>query len=542
MKFFIAAMMAAVHVRAETPEHTVYNCQHIRMNVDEANAMLENDDCDPEVNCAPFSYDNGKCWDTTEEVCDGDSWYSTGRENFRCSTKTGGRRLGRYGSNDATGSAESGGWPGACTCNEFCQELAAEQNETLTAFDMYSGKCRCWAGTCDYDNSLPCRNGGDDYGVGSANNGGSGDPSAGNNWRCPSQIYFPEPMEDCDGNDITFHWANIQEYIGDGHCDDGSTPNQEYAFSITNTLSFNLNCPAFENDGGDCQLDCHQSIYWATNFVELDTSYSRVDECAFTTPQQTEWTTACDCYEFCAGFATDVDEDFLFDHDHLDNCRCWFGAGDLASLTDTTFCGLNSDCQIYQPDRQASCSDVDFTLGIYDGAGTFGEDSEASSVESYQDYISSSCIEDAMCSRNGFSQGSCFDCDRFSTDEQADRYCSNEAEFYAQVSNSDLDDLIAFGVLNGADPEDTSTGGNNCACLNFCFSAAIESGMFDTTGDFYEQLNVIAEIDAAYATRNETCTCYSNCDETTACGTTAGDCTSDAIVWHSTVADLNIQS
>jgi len=324
-----------------------------------------------------------------------------------------------------------------------------------------------------------------------------------------------------------------------------------FAFEATDTLSFNLNCSAFEYDGGDCELDCHQSIYWATDFVQLGDAYQRIDECSVGEPYTTTWTTACDCYDFCSGYASSGSENFLFDHDNHGQCRCWFDLGNGAwtgepqlSLLDdsnTQFCGLNSECQIYQPNREMSCSGIDYTLGVYDGGMAFDEDSMASEVTSFDQWTSGTCVDDAMCEANSYSQGSCFDCGRFSTDEQQDSYCTNEGDYFAQISNTDLDTLIADGYLMGSEAEDISTGGDNCACLNYCFSVAIESGLYDSADDFYESLNIIAQIDAAYATRNETCTCFNDCAETSSCGTVAGDCTTDAIIWHSTVADLNTQ-
>lgn len=553
MKLFVlsaAAVMAGVradpHTTDPTPVHWVYNCEGIRQNVDEANAMIGDGVCNPEVNCGPYSYDLGDCWESTDDICMGDSWYENGRDNFRCSTKTGGRRFARYGNNDDTGVAQSGGWPGACDCYAFCLEKADAENETLTVFDNYSGKCRCWTtdddgGECTYDDALPCRDGGDDYGVGSPNNGGNGNPDEGNNWRCPSEIYFPEPMTDCDGNDITFHYYNLEQYLGDGFCDNGDTDNQMFAFEDSAVEYFNLNCSKFEYDGGDCTVDCHNSVYWATSFVDLGSSFERVDECAYGEPDATTaFTTVCDCYEFCAGEAADDHQKFLFDHDHRDNCRCWLDLGGseamLSNLEETTFCGLNSDCQIYQPNRRASCSGIDYTLGVFDGTDTYDADGVQSDVTSFDDWVGNNCVEDAMCEVNGYSYGSCFDCSRFSTDGQQESYCTDETSYYAQISNTDLQALVDDGYLSGASDEDSSLGGDNCACLNYCFSKAVEDDVVDESEDFYDMLNVIAEIDFAYATRNETCTCFQDCPTTTSCGANCPD-----TVWHSTVADLNTQ-
>jgi hypothetical protein len=543
---FVATVKADPSATDATPLHTVYNCEHVRMNVDEANDMIGNGVCNPEVNCGPYSYDLGDCWETDDEICDGDSWYSNGRENFRCSTKTGGIRLGRYGNNDATGVAQNGGWPGACDCYDFCLEKAADEGEVLTAFDMYSGKCRCWGGTCSNDEALPCFDGGDNEGEGSANDGGNGDPDAGNNWRCPAEIYFPEPKYDCDGTEITFQAPNLEQYLGDGFCDNGNVDSNIDFASATTGVSFNFNCSAYDFDAGDCELDCHQSVYWSTNFAELGNSYERVDECEHGSPiWEEEWTTACDCYDSCAAFANGA-EDFLFDRDNRNMCRCWFDIAGAAfssdptlNNVDTTFCGLNSNCQIYQPDREISCSNIDYTLGIVNSNAPFVEGSMGS-VESWDEYTMSKCVDDAMCLQNSYSHGSCFDCSRFSTDERLDSYCDAGSIEFGDISYSALDDLISDGFIAGAESEDTSTGGDNCACLNYCFSIAVENNIVADAADFYEQLNIIAEYNAAYATRGNTCICYYDCEDTLPCGTTAGDCVGDEVVYHSTVADLNV--
>lgn len=566
MKLFLLAASAA-SVAADsfatdsTPTHIVYNCEKVRQDVDEANDSLGDGVCDPEVNCGPFSYDLGDCWESADDICmDDDSWYTNGRENFRCSTKTGGIRFGRAGSNDDTGQAQFEEWSGPCNCYEECKQQAEEKDMELVAFDKYSGKCRCWSGTCTWDDSLPCRNGGDDYGVGGPNNGGDGsNPDLGNNWRCPSEIYFPIPREDCDGRDITFLWKNLENYIGDGFCDDGTTLNQQYAADNAG-LMFNFNCEEHNYDGGDCRLDCHESIYWATNFVNLHAPFEKVDACTHGAPvASTEFTTACDCYTYCADFA-DADQPFIFDHDDADMCRCFvgdgsnFGAGNdatLATLTDTTFCGLNSDCQIYEPNRERMCpewGDEDFTLGVYDNGGCYNSSDVGETVVSYDEYTSSQCVDSAMCMENSWSHGACFDCDRFSTDRNADSYCTDDSP-YAQISNANLDTLISDGYLEGVQNEDTSTAGDNCACLNYCVSNVVDY-YFSQTGttkgveDVMEELNVIAAVEFAYATRNDTCACYINCPDISACGTVGGDCSvgETNIVFHSTVADLNTVS
>jgi len=553
MKLFVFAALVATASADDSatdtvPVHTVYNCHKVRQDVQDANDILGDGVCDNEVNCGPFSYDLGDCWESEEDICeDTADWYTTGKPNFRCSTKTGGIRLGRDGSNDLAGVATPAEWDGPCSCYAACQDIAAAANETLVAFDMYSDKCRCWGGVCTVEDSLPCFNGGDEAeSGGSPKAGGNGDPDAGNNWRCPAQIYFPHPMEDCDGRDITYAYSNLAQYIGDGFCDDGSTLNQDFAFFSVGTPPFNFNCEAFEYDGGDCKLDCHESIYWATDFVDLNRPMYEIDTCVSDAAAVTNFTTACACYEFCAMHAAEPDTEFLFDHSDSDMCRCFFevnGHGaTIAELTsdDERFCGLNSNCQIYQPNRFASCNHsgtVDFTLGVYDEGDAYDAENIGDEVQSYSEYISSMCVESAMCPENSYSMGSCFDCERFSTDKQTDRYCTDDTSIYAQISNADLDDLIADGVLMGQEAVDISTADDNCACLNYCFSQTVEMAEGDSD-TVYDLLNVIAAFDIAYAIRDDSCTCYGDCSETTACDAT---CSGGETVWYSTVADLNVQ-
>jgi hypothetical protein len=334
MKFliFAATMVGSACASAplsiatdEPPVHTVYNCEQVRQNVDEANDQIGDGVCNPEVNCGPFSYDLGDCWATEEEVCDTPLWFTNGRENFRCSTKTGGIRLGRAGSNDATGVAQHDTFTTPCACYTECVAIAEREGLPLVAFDKYSGKCRCWSGVCDASDtgSLPCRDGGDTQGLGGPRDGSDNGeiPVDGNNWRCPSEIYIPNPKVDCDGNDITFRFPNLEGYIGDGFCDDRSTANEE---AVPNSDRFNFNCEAYNYDGGDCSLDCHQSLYWATDFVDLNRPFHRVNECTQGLPlAQTEWTTACDCYTFCAEAVNDTTVEILFDHDQAGHCRCF---------------------------------------------------------------------------------------------------------------------------------------------------------------------------------------------------------------------------
>lgn len=314
---------------------------------------------------------------------------------------------------------------------------------------------------------------------------------------------------------------------------------------IETGLSFNFNCSAFDYDEGDCELDCNTNVYWATDFAELGETGERINECKHGEPVfETEWISPCDCYETCSAFTNDPLEHFLFDKDQRGMCRCWFdtnsasfgGEPQLGDLNDddTTFCGLDSGCQIYHPNRETSCSGIDYTLGIFNGNAQFTE-GRRGSVESWDEYTMSQCIEDAMCLDNSYSHGSCFDCSRFSTAEIRDVYCDNVD---LSISLNDLENLVDEGILAGPEAVDTSTGGDNCACLNYCFSMGVELGAFDVT-EFYEVLNVMAAVDLTYAVRDGECQCILDCPDPTPCGTSSGDCTGDEVIWHSTVADLN---
>lgn len=179
----VAANSAAM---ATAATDYVYTCEGVKALLSDVTDLLRNDVCDEELNCAPYSYDGGSCI-VNFDSCPSSGWYSNGRENFRCSTKTGGVRIGRTA------------WTDACTCYNDCTQMASEAGLPLVAFDMYSDKCRCWSGTCNDEDSLPCFDGGDTV-----------EDQSGNNWRCPAEIYYPEPRTDCEGRDITFVWDSVQ--------------------------------------------------------------------------------------------------------------------------------------------------------------------------------------------------------------------------------------------------------------------------------------------------------------------------------------------
>ena len=174
-----------------------------------------------------------------------------------------------------------------------------------------------------------------------------------------------------------------------------------------------------------------------------------------------------------------------------------FTSDDIVS---TNFCGLNSDCQVYAPNRERSCPSwggVDYTLGVYDDGDVYNASDIGETVVSYDEYTTSMCVDSAMCQENSYSHGACFDCDRFSTDTQADAYCTDESLTYTSITDADLDTLIADGLLQGQEDEDTSTGNDNCACLNYCFSSVVEYVIAET-GNQYSAEQALEEVTLTY--------------------------------------------
>jgi hypothetical protein len=177
-----------------------------------------------------------------------------------------------------------------------------------------------------------------------------------------------------------------------------------------------------------------------------------------------------------------------------------------------SFCGLNSHCQVYQPNRAVSCSGVDYTVGVFDGGDAFDADAVQSEVVTFEEWTASTCVEDAMCLEASYSSGSCFDFSRFAAQMFENQYCSNQDDYYASITEEALTTLITDGYITG------STDGDNGACLNFCFSKAVEDGVVDNSEGFYDMVNIIAESEFAYAIRGEECRCYLDCPDLTTCG------------------------
>lgn len=73
--------------------------------------------------------------------------------------------------------------------------------------------------------------------------------------------------------------------------------------------------------------------------------------------KKTPWTTACECYDFCA--PKHDTGDILFQRNNEGMCQCL--KGDCESQTN---CGLESDCQIFQVRRYFDCCGTDWTLGM----------------------------------------------------------------------------------------------------------------------------------------------------------------------------------
>ena len=206
-----------------------------------------------------------------------------------------------------------------------------------------------------------------------------------------------------------------------------------------------------------------------------------------------------------------------------------------------TFCGLNSDCQVYQPDRHSDCSGRDFTLGVY-GEGESLEEAgglhNTTEVTSWSDYLSAACRPEAMCLESSYADGFCFDCDRFSTQRNVDSYCRN-ADTAFSITLDDLDTLIDDGYLKGASNQDISQGDDNCACLNYCFSTTVES-LDLSPEEAYALFNAIGVYDIAYGVQQNECRCFSDCPSVRACSTDPTQCTGgSSTIYHSTVADLN---
>lgn len=69
---------------------------------------------------------------------------------------------------------------------------------------------------------------------------------------------------------------------------------------------YNFDCDEYEYDGGDCNLECNTAVYWETDFAELPSAFYQVDCTAVSPEAETNWESACQCYEFCSSFASSL--------------------------------------------------------------------------------------------------------------------------------------------------------------------------------------------------------------------------------------------
>jgi hypothetical protein len=278
--------------------------------------------CQEDFNCKKFEYSFQQCY--TPECTD--DWYDMGRDNYRCSQRTGGDR---FASKKMTTFDE-------CECYDFCQGKADEQGVTLNAFDNYSDKCRCWAGDCTDATTIACLDDGD-----------RADEFSNTDGRCPSATYFPHDRElDCqDDADVTKYEGYFQaNYHDDGFCDNKH-------FGDDREGGDDYSCV----DGDDCAEATCDEIFEITGFAVLDEPNMVCDGHANEIVKEAEWTTACDCYTFCEPH---IDSDMvMFQRDNNNMCQC------LSGCDSQTNCGLESDCQIFTAERQTDCCGNDWTLG-----------------------------------------------------------------------------------------------------------------------------------------------------------------------------------
>lgn len=301
--------------------------------------------CQEEFNCKKFEYSFQQCY---EPECP-DDWYDLGRDNYRCSQRTGGTR---FASKVMSTFNE-------CECYDFCQGKAEDEGVTLSAFDNYSDKCRCWTGECTDASTIACKDDGD-----------RADEFSGSDGRCPSATYFPhDQVFDCSGNqDVTIHEGYFMDnYQNDGFCDNKELGNDRVFSEIGD-----YQC----NDGDDCEYATCDEIFEITQFATLDEPNLVCDGHAGEITREADWTTACDCYELCAGVSSS--DTVVFQRNNQNQCQC------LSSCESQTNCGLESQCQIFTAERQTDCCGDDWTLGM--GLNDFNA---ADHGEFYDRYISS---------------------------------------------------------------------------------------------------------------------------------------------------------
>jgi len=199
--------------------------------------------------------------------------------------------------------------------------------------------------------TLPCK----------GSEGKNADDFLGGDGRCPSAIYFPhDRVWDCHPDDVVQDVTRYVEYFNENYKNDGFCDNAQYGVMdytyhdwVGNGLEpvGDYNCDTFDNDGEDCLLITCDERFEATQFAVLD-SPNLV--CDGQVTKETEWTTACDCYEFCNSGS---DVEVLFQRNRNNECQC------LSECESQSHCGLESDCQIFYVEPIYDCCGDDWTLG-----------------------------------------------------------------------------------------------------------------------------------------------------------------------------------
>ena len=431
--------------------------------------------CQEDFNCKKFEYSFGFC--APPHICPTD-WYDMGRPNYRCSSSSGGTRF----------AAQIVDPFNACECYEWCQEQATEEGVELSAFDNYSDKCRCWTGECTDRSLIEC------------NNDGPRADEFAPNGRCPAGTYFPHPQVlDCHEGDFQQDVTPYSGYFQDHHFDDGFCDNAQFGevdyaeYDFGDAPIGHYDCDA-HGDGDDCDEATCDEIFLTTQFAVLDDANLVCDGHSDELVKETEWTTACDCYEFCA--PTEPVEELLFQRNNHGLCQC------LSACHSQSNCGIESDCQIFSVVPVFDCCGDDWTLGkvvTEIDASTLG-DFYSKRVASIQEkhvqnkvisleYLSvisereGYCVPEFMCEDYAFSFGEvdsngdmvsspCFECYVSSQDQLedftvADTRCdqaSNDGIRYLQLTNF-------YSLASGRSPFDMD---DYCACEIACRFAKFE--------------------------------------------------------------------
>jgi hypothetical protein len=488
--------------------------------------------CQEDFNCKKFEYSFQQCY--TPECTD--DWYDMGRDNYRCSQRTGGDR---FASKKMTTFDE-------CECYDFCQGKADEQGVTLNAFDNYSDKCRCWAGDCTDATTIACLDDGD-----------RADEFSNTDGRCPSATYFPHDRElDCqDDADVTKYEGYFQaNYHDDGFCDNKH-------FGDDREGGDDYSCV----DGDDCAEATCDEIFEITGFAVLDEPNMVCDGHANEIVKEAEWTTACDCYTFCEPH---IDSDMvMFQRDNNNMCQC------LSGCDSQTNCGLESDCQIFTAERQTDCCGNDWTLGKLPSEINDGDYGEfwATHVDSAQgfalnqkvftiDFMRSTsqaenlCIPEFMCEGYSYSFGTsevieygidddsdgvlssleimsspCLECSMdtdadIAAETEFDQRCyqdslsGNNAHRYAQ-----LKDYYSYSGASH-NPDDID---DYCPCEVFCRMAKFEEyavGNCNATNGYEDYVEWLLDPTTQFAvdTYKGDCRCWDYCNSNTLAPCTVG--------------------